>query len=187
MRYARRGMLEVVEVELVPGLVVGGKWRLERAIGQGGFGVVWAAVDVKTGAHVALKCLTKEGASDGKRQERLRREARAMASIAHPHIARVFGLEELPSVDDTRTCTACMGTPSDGTCGTQFGTRGNELNCPSVPSPTDKQAGTTCTASASAVIDLQATIPAGTCTTTAGLPSGEAKSIEPVTFCCNTP
>ncbi len=89
------GMLEVVEVDLVPGLVVAGKYRLERPIGKGGFGVVWAAVDVATGEPRALKCLTQDGATDAKRQERLRREARAMSSITHPHIARVFAVEEL--------------------------------------------------------------------------------------------
>src|SRR6478735_5067934 len=90
-------MLEVVELELVPGLVVAGKYRLERQIGRGGFGVVWAAVDIASGEPRALKCLTAAGASDAKHQERLRREARAMASLTHPHIARVFGLEELPA------------------------------------------------------------------------------------------
>lgn len=90
-------MLEVVEVELVPGLVLAGRYRLEQPIGRGGFGVVWAAVDVVTGEPRALKCLTEVGAADAKRQERLRREARAMSSITHPHIARVFGLEELPA------------------------------------------------------------------------------------------
>jgi serine/threonine-protein kinase len=90
-------MLEVVEVELVRGLVVAGKWRLERPIGRGGFGVVWAAVDIATKEPRALKCLTHEGATDAKRQERLRREARAMSSIAHPNVARVFGVEDLPA------------------------------------------------------------------------------------------
>src|SRR5215813_838880 len=90
-------MLEVLEVQLVPGAVVAGKWRLERVLGKGGFGIVWAAVDIATSEPRALKCLTEEGALDAKRQERLRREARAMSSISHRNIARVFGVEELPA------------------------------------------------------------------------------------------
>src|SRR5262249_8700668 len=59
------------------------------ALGEGGTGSVWAAYDPELDRKVALKILHDErlGRAD---QERLRREARAMARVAHPNVVPVF-------------------------------------------------------------------------------------------------
>lgn len=91
-------------------------------------------------------------------------------------------------VDDTRTCSACSGSVNaGGSCGTKWSIRSNLGQC-DIPNLTpDKDLGT-CYSSAdgSEFIDTNTMQPgSGTCTTTAGTPSGVASSVEPVTFCCN--
>ncbi len=57
-------------------------------------GVVYLAEDVRLGRTVALKALAPKFTGDAARRERLRREARAAASLTHPGIATVYALEE---------------------------------------------------------------------------------------------
>jgi hypothetical protein len=67
-----------------------GKFRLERRIGSGGMGVVYRAIDLTLDRAVAIKTLphiSPEYAG------RLRREARAMAVVAHPNLAVIYGAE----------------------------------------------------------------------------------------------
>ena len=71
-----------------------GQYRIERVLGEGGMGVVYLAEDVRLGRTVALKALAPKYVSDPARRERLRREARAAASLTHPGIATVYALEE---------------------------------------------------------------------------------------------
>jgi hypothetical protein len=72
-----------------------GPYRVYDEIGRGGMGVVYAAEDTRLGREVALKALTPEYMSDLSRRERLRREARAAASLSHTSIATVYALEEI--------------------------------------------------------------------------------------------
>lgn len=72
-----------------------GPYRVFEEIGRGGMGVVYAAEDTRLGRQVALKALTPEFTRDHARRERLRREARAAASLTHTGIATVYALEEL--------------------------------------------------------------------------------------------
>ena len=72
-----------------------GPYRVLEEIGRGGMGIVYAAEDTRLGRKVALKALPPDYAEDPVRRERLRREARAAASLTHPAIATVFALEEL--------------------------------------------------------------------------------------------
>lgn len=91
------------------------------------------------------------------------------------------------NVDDKRTCSACSGTASAGSCGTKWSIRADLMACNTVNLSPDKSLDT-CYSSAdgSEVIDTNTMQPSsGTCTTTAGTPSGIASSIDPVTFCCN--
>ena len=70
------------------------QYVVERKLGEGGMGVVYLADDTRLGRQVAIKALTREFTQNVERRERLRREARAAAALAHPGIATVFALEE---------------------------------------------------------------------------------------------
>jgi hypothetical protein len=70
--------------------VLAGKFRLERQLGRGGMGVVYLAFDTALERPVAIKTLPKVSTAES---VRLRREARAMATFTHPHLALIFGLE----------------------------------------------------------------------------------------------
>ena len=72
-----------------------GPYKVLEEIGRGGMGIVYAAEDTRLGRQVALKALPPDYTRDPVRRERLRREARAAASLMHPSIATVFALEEL--------------------------------------------------------------------------------------------
>ena len=64
-------------------------------LGAGGMGEVWRATDTRLGRDVALKLLPEAFASDPDRLARFEREARLLASLSHPNIATLFGLEEI--------------------------------------------------------------------------------------------
>ena len=59
-----------------------GRYRLERRLGAGGFGVVWLAWDEKLEREVAVKVIPRERGAG----ERVEREARAAARLNHPGI-----------------------------------------------------------------------------------------------------
>jgi serine/threonine protein kinase len=71
-----------------------GQYKVLRVIGRGGMGVVYLAEDTRLGRTVALKSVAPRFTADEGRRERLRREARAAASLSHPGIATVYALEE---------------------------------------------------------------------------------------------
>ena len=79
---------------LVPGTMVG-PYAIVRELGRGGMGRVYLATDSRLGRTVALKALAPELVRDPAQRERLRREARAAASLSHPGICTVYALEEV--------------------------------------------------------------------------------------------
>ncbi|HZF54067.1 MAG TPA: SUMF1/EgtB/PvdO family nonheme iron enzyme [Polyangiaceae bacterium] len=81
-------------VALEPGAVIAGRYRLDRLIGEGGMGIVWAATHLGTGKPVALKHLREEASGDAETRKRFLREAQATAAIAHPNIVAVHDLVE---------------------------------------------------------------------------------------------
>jgi len=86
-------------------------YRITAALGAGGMGEVWRAEDSKLGREVALKVLPEEFARDPERMARFEREAKVLASLNHPNIATLYGLETaIPSGTETETET---GTGSD--------------------------------------------------------------------------
>jgi eukaryotic-like serine/threonine-protein kinase len=72
-----------------------GPYIIVREIGRGGMGRVYLATDSRLGRTVALKALPAELARSPFQRERLRREARAAASLTHPGICTIYALEEL--------------------------------------------------------------------------------------------
>ena len=88
MTEAGAGAASSANGELVPGATVG-KYRLERVLGAGGMGVVWAAFDPDLERAVAIKVLRSIDSSSTLRT-RLLREARAMARLKHPNVLTVY-------------------------------------------------------------------------------------------------
>jgi eukaryotic-like serine/threonine-protein kinase len=72
-----------------PGTVIGGRYRLERLLGQGGMGAVWAAEDLESSRRCALK-LMKDDASDPAARKRFVREGRAAAAVRHPSVVDIL-------------------------------------------------------------------------------------------------
>ena len=63
-------------------------------IGEGGMGQVWQATDPQLNRQVALKILPDAFADDPDRLARFTREAQILASLNHPNIAAIYGIEE---------------------------------------------------------------------------------------------
>lgn len=74
--------------------VLGGRYRLDALLAEGGMGEVWRARDELLERDVAVKLLRSSLASDPVVAERFRREARAAASLSHPNMANVFDFVE---------------------------------------------------------------------------------------------
>ena len=71
-----------------------GHYEILSPLGKGGMGEVWRARDSKLGREVAIKTLPEEFAKDEERLARFEREAKLLASLNHPNIAAIYGLEE---------------------------------------------------------------------------------------------
>jgi eukaryotic-like serine/threonine-protein kinase len=71
-----------------------GPYRLERTLGRGGMGIVYAAWDKRLRRRVALKQLLPEVVGDSRRRERVRREARSIARLDHAAIVQIYDLLE---------------------------------------------------------------------------------------------
>src|SRR5262249_21735300 len=77
---------------LVPGTVIDGTYRVERPLGEGGMGVVYAARDVKLERDVAIKLGSSVSAAA---LARASREALALARLSHPNVVVVYQVGEL--------------------------------------------------------------------------------------------
>jgi eukaryotic-like serine/threonine-protein kinase len=73
-----------------------GPYEVIALLGTGGMGEVYRARDTNLGRDVALKVLPTAFALDPERLARFRREAQVLATLNHPHIASIYGLEESP-------------------------------------------------------------------------------------------
>jgi eukaryotic-like serine/threonine-protein kinase len=75
-----------------------GSFEVRALIGQGGMGEVYRAHDAKLGRDVAIKVLPSAFTADAGRLAGFEREARVLASLNHPHIAAIYGVEESEGV-----------------------------------------------------------------------------------------
>ena len=69
-------------------------YKVLEKIGEGGMGEVYRATDTKLNRDVALKILPQQFASDAQRMGRFQREAEVLASLDHPNIGQIYGIEE---------------------------------------------------------------------------------------------
>ena len=78
-----------------------GPYQIVAKLGEGGMGAVFRARDTKLDRDVAIKIRPEAFAHDADRLARFTREAKVLASLNHPHIAGIYGLETRPP------CQAC--------------------------------------------------------------------------------
>src|SRR5215468_10881325 len=71
-----------------------GSFEIVAPLGMGGMGEVYRARDSRLGRDVAIKVLPEAFACDTERMVRFEREAKVLASLNHPNIASIYGLEE---------------------------------------------------------------------------------------------
>src|SRR5687767_2716437 len=68
-------------------------YRILEKLGEGGMGVVYRATDTKLNREVAIKVLSESFAHDPERLARFTREAHVLASLNHPNVAAIHGVE----------------------------------------------------------------------------------------------
>src|SRR3979411_1559361 len=69
-------------------------YRIVSKLGEGGMGAVYRATDTKLNREVAIKVLPPAFAEDADRMARFEREAQVLASLNHPNIAAIYGIEQ---------------------------------------------------------------------------------------------
>src|SRR3954466_6796291 len=69
-------------------------YRISSKLGEGGMGAVYRGTDTKLNRDVAVKVLPDSFAADPDRLARFTREAQVLASLNHPNIAAIYGVEE---------------------------------------------------------------------------------------------
>src|ERR1043165_5621393 len=69
-------------------------YRITGKLGEGGMGAVYRATDTKLKRDVAIKVLPDAFAQDADRMARFAREAQVLASLNHPNIAQIYGVED---------------------------------------------------------------------------------------------
>ena len=75
-----------------------GRYRVERRLGQGGMGEVFAATDTTLNRPAAVKLVSGPLAADPEFRTRFRQEAQSAARMSHPTVVRVFDAGEEPAV-----------------------------------------------------------------------------------------
>ena len=76
-----------------------GVYRIGSWLGAGGMGEVYLAKDTRLGRDVAIKILPEAFANDPRRLMRFQHEARVLASLNHPNIAALYGLENSMGIE----------------------------------------------------------------------------------------
>ena len=76
--------------------LLGGRYRLLRCLGSGGFGAVYEAEEVAVGLRVAIKLLNRSALADGRTRERFLQEARMIAELRSPHVVTLHDYAVTP-------------------------------------------------------------------------------------------
>ena len=79
-----------------------GPYQVVAKLGEGGMGEVYRAKDTNLNRDVALKILPESFALDADRVARFKREAQVLASLNHPNIAQIYGIEQNAPLDAAR-------------------------------------------------------------------------------------
>src|SRR6185436_4261862 len=69
-------------------------YKISSKLGEGAMGEVYRATDSKLGREVAIKLIPEDFAKDPQRMPRFTREAQVLASLNHPNIAAIYGVED---------------------------------------------------------------------------------------------
>lgn len=84
-------------VKVVAGMTVAGRYRVDRALGAGGFGAVFVATQLAMGRPVALKIIRPDRSANMGTLRRFYREAQAISRLSHPNVVQIFdfGIDEV--------------------------------------------------------------------------------------------
>ena len=85
--------------QFLPGVVIGGRYRMVGLIGRGGMGEVYRADDLKLGQPVALKFLPADVERDPERLDRFLTEVRMSLRVTHPNVCRVWAFKQFSNGD----------------------------------------------------------------------------------------
>jgi serine/threonine-protein kinase len=81
-------------LEKLPGRTLNGRYRVERKLGEGGFGAVFQGTQIATGREVALKVLHPHNVQDATVVARFRREAEACSKLRNEHTVTIYDFDE---------------------------------------------------------------------------------------------
>ena len=73
-------------------------YQITSKLGEGSMGEVYRATDTRLNREVALKVLPESFINDPNRMARFEREAQVLASLSHPNVAGIYGLEEADGI-----------------------------------------------------------------------------------------
>ena len=90
-----------------------GPYEIVAPLGAGGMGEVYRARDGRLNRDVAIKVLPDSLATDPDRLARFQREAQVLASLSHPNIGHLYGIEDTPSKEPSQGATHALGTRTD--------------------------------------------------------------------------
>ena len=82
------------------GMLIAGRYRIDKPIAAGGMGEVWQATDELLGRTVSVKFLHAQYASDESFLERMLREARAASAVNHPGVVAVYDFGRIDREDE---------------------------------------------------------------------------------------